>query len=145
MGFLAGVSAHAQGRAGYHPYDIPPVCNRQSYPPPPPPCDILRWFPDGAPDSHPLFPSQSVLGDRCSLGRLCALPSFRLLGLWPELRGSSSISFLPRPSTVPWSSLRKLPWVVAACSATKPACVAPFACEWGPMTFLLELIRMGWR
>ena len=36
--------------------------------------------------------------------------------------------------------------VVTACSATGLACVAPFACQWGPITGLLELwlMMLGW-
>ena len=52
------------------------------------------------------------------MGGVCALPLLCLLGLQLVLRGPSSIAFLPGPWTANRSSLRKLPLVVAARSAT---------------------------
>ena len=65
---------------------------------------------------------------------------------WSVLLGLSSIHFLPWPWTATRSSLRKLPLVVTACWAMGLACVAPFACEWGPIIGLLGLLPMmlGW-
>ena len=73
---------------------------------------VLRWFPYGALDSHPVFPSQSASGGRCLLGpragACCcgggALPVLRLQGPWLVLRASSCIGFLPGP-WVAWYGL----------------------------------------
>ena len=67
------------------------------------------------------------LWGRCALLLLCVWGGGRVL-----CSGGVAGGLLPGPWTITQSSL-KLPLVVPACSAVGPACIASFACEWGPI------------